>query len=73
VKSAVHVVRRSIDNVVKTKIIPVIDPTELLGISGVYYVVRISAGVSARIVWRSQQLPNSCFADFGDFAKFGTF
>jgi hypothetical protein len=33
----------------------VIDPaelalSELLGISGVYYVVRISAGISARIV-----------------------
>jgi hypothetical protein len=31
----------------------------------------LSAGFSARIVWRSQQLPNSCFADFGDFVKFG--
>jgi hypothetical protein len=35
--------------------------------------VDISAGFSARIVWRSQQLPNSCFADFGDLVKLCTF
>eukprot|EP01047_Picozoa_sp_COSAG01_P037722 COSAG01_NODE_3015_length_6719_cov_129.305996_8_plen_196_part_00 len=40
------------------------DRSELLGISGVYCVARISAGISARIVWLSQPLPNSCFADF---------
>jgi hypothetical protein len=33
--------------------------------------MNISAGFSDRIVWRSQPLPNSCFADFGNFAKFG--
>jgi hypothetical protein len=30
-------------------------------------------GFSALIVWRSQQLPNSCFADFGNFVKLCTF
>ena len=40
------------------------DRSELLGISGVYCDARISAGISARIVWLPQPLPNSCFADF---------
>jgi hypothetical protein len=50
----------------KTKIIR--DRIELFGITckALFLSLRISAGISARIVhvWLSQPLPNSCFADF---------
>jgi hypothetical protein len=42
------------------------DRSELLGIKALFLSLRISAGFSARIVWRSQPLPNSCFADFSN-------